>query len=103
MRSDAIAPRDVFIARCSSLRLRLMKVRSDDTFTRALNAMLLKKLRLRTLLMSLSIGGVVLTSGLLLGALLFFQKANIEDSLLEGNIAYARKLADTTDRYLATA
>lgn len=80
-----------------------MKVRSDDTFTRALNAMLLKKLRLRTLLMSLSIGGVVLTSGLLLGALLFFQKANIEDSLLEGNIAYARKLADTTDRYLATA
>ncbi|KAF6661893.1 GGDEF domain-containing protein [Pantoea sp. EKM101V] len=62
-----------------------------------------EKIRLRSLLTLLSIGGVILTSGLLLGALLLFQKANIEDSLLEGNIAYARKLADTTDRYLATA
>ncbi len=63
----------------------------------------LKKLRLRTLLLSLSVGGVILTSCLLLGALLIFQKGNIEDSLLESNIAYARKLADTTDRYLGTA
>ncbi|MCX2908447.1 sensor domain-containing diguanylate cyclase [[Curtobacterium] plantarum] len=62
-----------------------------------------EKMRLRSLLTLLSIGGVILTSGLLLSALLLFQKANIEDSLLEGNIAYARKLADTTDRYLATA
>lgn len=62
-----------------------------------------KKMRLRSLLTLLSIGGVILTSGLLLSALLLFQKANIEDSLLEGNIAYARKLADTTDRYLTTA
>ena len=65
--------------------------------------MLHQKMRLRSLLTLLSIGGVILTSGLLLSALLLFQKANIEDSLLEGNIAYARKLADTTDRYLATA
>lgn len=65
--------------------------------------MLHKKMRLRSLLTLLSIGGVILTSGLLLSALLLFQKANIEDSLLEGNIAYARKLADTTDRYLTTA
>lgn len=65
--------------------------------------MLLKKLRLRTLLLSLSVGGVILTSCLLLVALLIFQKGNIEDSLLESNIAYARKLADTTDRYLGTA
>ncbi|PJZ04152.1 hypothetical protein PRCB_17945 [Pantoea rodasii] len=63
----------------------------------------LKKFRLRTLLISLSVGGVILTACLLLGSLLIFQKGNIEDSLLEGNIAYARKLADTTDRYLATA
>ncbi|WP_315315990.1 diguanylate cyclase [Pantoea vagans] len=62
-----------------------------------------EKMRLRSLLTLLSIGGVILTSGLLLSALLLFQKANIEDSLLEGNIAYARKLADTTDRYLTTA
>jgi len=65
--------------------------------------MLLKKIRLRTLLIALSVGGVILTSCLLLGTLLIFQKSNIEDSLLESNIAYARKLADTTDRYLATA
>lgn len=64
--------------------------------------MLLKKLRLRTLLISLSVGGVILTACLMLGAMLIFQKGNIEDSLLEGNIAYARKLADITDRYLAT-
>lgn len=62
-----------------------------------------KKFRLRTLLISLSVGGVILTSCLLLGALLVFQKSNIEESLLESNIAYALKLADTTDRYLATA
>lgn len=63
----------------------------------------LRKLRLRTLLTTLSVGGVILTSGLLLGALMIFQKKNIEDSLLESNIAYARKLADTTDRYFSTA
>lgn len=62
-----------------------------------------KKLRLRTLLILLSVGGIILTSCLLLGALFVFQKNNIEESLLESNIAYALKLADTTDRYLATA
>ncbi|WMJ67366.1 hypothetical protein RBI80_31295 (plasmid) [Klebsiella variicola] len=44
-----------------------------------------------------------MTSILLLSALTLVQKENIENSLLEGNIAYARKLADTTDRYLSTA
>lgn len=63
----------------------------------------LKKIRLRTLLLTLSVGGVLLISCLLLVTLLIFQKGNIEDSLVESNIAYARKLADTTDRYLATA
>jgi len=63
----------------------------------------LRKLRLRTLLTSLSVGGVLLTSCLLLGTLLMFQKSNIENSLLDSNIAYARKLADTTDRYFQTA
>lgn len=61
------------------------------------------KVRLRTLLTSLSAGGVIFTSGLLLSALLLFQHTNIEDSLLDSNIAYARKLADTTDHYLTTA
>lgn len=62
-----------------------------------------KRFRLRTLMLFLSVGGVLLTSVLLLSALTLFQKGNIENSLLEGNIAYARKLADTTDHYLSTA
>lgn len=66
-------------------------------------AMPLRKFRLRTLLITLSVGGIVFTSCVLLGALLLFQKSNIESSLLESNIAYARKLAETTDLYLATA
>ncbi|CRH30899.1 PleD {ECO:0000313/EMBL:ADD78607.1} [Pantoea ananatis] len=62
-----------------------------------------RKIHLRTLLTALSIGSVILTSGLLLGALFIFQKSNIEESLLDSNIAYARKLADTTDHYLTIA
>ena len=58
---------------------------------------------LRTLLVILSLGGIIMTSVLLLGSLWFFQKGNIADRLLDSNIAYARKLADTTDRYLFTA
>ena len=54
-------------------------------------------------MLSLSVGGVLMTSILLLSALTLVQKENIENSLLEGNIAYARKLADTMDRYLSTA
>ncbi len=65
--------------------------------------MLLKKIRLRTLLILHSVGGVILAAFLLLGSLLIFQKANIEDSLLESNIAYARKLAETIDGFLGTA
>ncbi len=51
----------------------------------------------------LSVGGVTLTSLFLLGALWIIQKGNIEDSLMRSNIAYARKLADTTDNYFSTA
>lgn len=54
-------------------------------------------------MLSLSVGCVLMTSILLLSALTLVQKENIENSLLEGNIAYARKLADTMDRYLSTA
>lgn len=63
----------------------------------------MRKLRLRTLLIFLAVGGIVMTSCLILGALLIFQKNNIEDSLLESNIAYARKLAETTDFFLTMA
>lgn len=65
--------------------------------------MLKRKFHLRTLMLALSVGGIVLTSMLLLSALTLFQKGNIEDSLLQSNLAYARKLANTTDRYLMTA
>lgn len=62
--------------------------------------MLKRKPYLRPLLILLSIGGVLLTSALLLSTMLIFQKNSIENSLLDNNLAYARKLADTTDRYL---
>lgn len=62
-----------------------------------------KKPFLRPLLILLTTGGVVLTSLLLSGTMLIFQRNNIEASLLDSNQAYARKLADTTDRYLAFA
>lgn len=61
------------------------------------------KIRLRTLLILLSAGGVMLISVLLLVAILFYQKSRLEERLLENNIAYARKLADTTDIYLRSA
>lgn len=62
-----------------------------------------KRIGLRSLLIILSVGSVTLTSLLLLTALWVIQKENIEDSLLSSNIAYARKLADTTDGYFSTA
>lgn len=65
--------------------------------------MFAKKMRLRTLMLMMSVGGILLTSVLLLSTLAIFQKRNIEQRLLENNLAYARKLADTTDRYLMTA
>lgn len=91
------------MSRCSAFWPAPSALHSDDNSIRAHHAMLLKKFRLRSLLISLSVGGVIMTACLLLGSLLIFQKTNIEDSLLESNIAYARKLADTTDRYLGTA
>lgn len=65
--------------------------------------MLSGKLKLRTLLIGLSTGGIVLSSTLLLGSFSLLQKSNIERSLLEGNLAYARKLADSVDRHLNNA
>ncbi|TWD43877.1 sensor domain-containing diguanylate cyclase [Pantoea sp. SJZ147] len=62
-----------------------------------------KKIHLRMLLTSLTAGGIIFTCFLLMGALFLFQKNSIEESLIESNIAYAQKLADTTDRYLRTA
>lgn len=62
-----------------------------------------KKPFLRPMLILLTTGGVVLTSLLLSGTMLLFQRNNIEESLLDSNQAYARKLADTTDRYLTFA
>ncbi|KHE02665.1 PleD [Pantoea stewartii] len=62
-----------------------------------------EKIHLRFLLTSFAAGGIIITSLLLIGALFLFQKSSIEEDLMESNIAYAKKLADTTDRYLRTA
>lgn len=79
------------------------RVNNTKNFKSYVKTMPGKKLHLRTLMLMLSVGGILLTSLLLLSALTVFQKRNIEDRLLENNLAYARKLADTTDRYLVTA
>lgn len=65
--------------------------------------MSLRKIKIRTLLINLSVGGIIISSIVLLSALLLFEKGNIEKSLLDGNIAYASKLANTTDLYLDIA
>lgn len=62
-----------------------------------------KKPFLLPLLIALSSGGVILTTFLLLGGIYLFQKKEIENSILESNLAYAMKIADTTDRYLSMA
>lgn len=62
-----------------------------------------KKPFLLPLLIALYSGGAILTTILLLAGIYFFQKKEIEDSLRESNLAYAMKIADTTDRYLAMA
>lgn len=61
------------------------------------------KIRLRTLITALSTGAVVLTGTMLLCIMIVFQRDSIEESTVQNNIAYARKLADTTDRYLTIA
>lgn len=65
--------------------------------------MLPGKPRLRTLLVSFTTGCIVLSSALLLASFSVLQERNIEKSLLEDNLAYARKLADSVDRHLTTA
>lgn len=60
----------------------------------------LRTIKLNLLLTWMSIGSVVLTGVLLLTSLYFYQKANIEHTILENNNAYARKLAETADRVI---
>ncbi|PWW10826.1 sensor domain-containing diguanylate cyclase [Mangrovibacter plantisponsor] len=60
----------------------------------------LRTMKLNLLLTWMSIGAVVLTGVLLLTSLYFYQKANIEHTILENNNAYARKLAETADRVI---
>lgn len=65
--------------------------------------MINKKIRLRTLISFLSMGAVASTALILLGTLTLYQKLIIEENIVQNNIAYAHKLADTTDRYLNIA
>ncbi|MEN3754162.1 hypothetical protein ABC733_20455 [Mangrovibacter sp. SLW1] len=60
----------------------------------------LRTMKLNLLLTWMSIGAVVLTGFLLLTSLYFYQKANIEHTILENNNAYAQKLAETADRVI---
>lgn len=59
-----------------------------------------RTVKLNHLLTWMSVGSVVLTAVLLLVSLYFYQKANIEHTILDDNNAYAKKLAETTDRVI---
>lgn len=65
--------------------------------------MLPDKVKLRTLLIGFSAGGIFLSSILILTSFTILQKSNIEKSLLESNLAYAKKLAVSVDRHLTNA
>ncbi|MHA1103696.1 sensor domain-containing diguanylate cyclase [Kosakonia cowanii] len=63
----------------------------------------MKKIKIKTLITLLSVGSVVLTAVMIMLFQFIVQKEYIEDTLSQNNLAYARKLADTTDRYLTIA
>lgn len=65
--------------------------------------MLSRKINLRTILIGFSTGGIVLCSSLLLGSISILQRSEIERNLLEGNRAYAIKLAGSVDRILSNS
>lgn len=62
-----------------------------------------KKIKLRTILIGFSTGGVFLYSIFTLISFGILQKSNIEKNLLESNLAYAKKLAVSVDRHLTNA
>ncbi|MBK0004254.1 sensor domain-containing diguanylate cyclase [Erwinia sp. S38] len=61
------------------------------------------KVRLRTLILFLSAGSMLLTTCLIIFCIFWYQREEIRDYIAFSNEAYAKKIASTTDQYLASA
>lgn len=65
--------------------------------------MRIKKPHLRLIVITLSVGGILLTSIFLIVVIMVFQRENIEKDLLDANSSYAMKMSDVMSNYIEIA
>ncbi|EJK0513246.1 GGDEF domain-containing protein [Salmonella enterica] len=65
--------------------------------------MRIKKPHLRPIVITLSVGGVLLTSIFLIVVIMVFQRENIEKDLIDANSSYAMKMSDVMSNYIGMA
>lgn len=65
--------------------------------------MRIKKPHLRPIVITLSVGGILLTSIFLIAVIMVFQRENIEKDLLDANSSYAMKMSDVMSGYIEMA
>ncbi len=65
--------------------------------------MRIKKPHLRPIVITLSVGGILLTSIFLIVVIMVFQRENIEKDLLDANSSYAMKMSDVMGNYIEMA
>lgn len=65
--------------------------------------MRIKKPHLRPIVITLSVGGILLTSIFLIVVIMVFQRENIEKDLLDANSSYAMKMSDVMSNYIKMA
>ena len=65
--------------------------------------MRIKKPHLRPIVITLSVGGILLTSIFLIAVIMVFQRENIEKDLLDANSSYAMKMSDVMGNYIEMA
>ncbi|MBJ2569633.1 hypothetical protein JF977_25065, partial [Salmonella enterica subsp. enterica serovar Typhimurium] len=62
--------------------------------------MRIKKPHLRPIVITLSVGGILLTSIFLIVVIMVFKRENIEKDLLDANSSYAMKMSDVMSNYI---
>ncbi|EDA1023014.1 diguanylate cyclase [Salmonella enterica subsp. enterica serovar Mbandaka] len=65
--------------------------------------MRIKKPHLRPIVITLSVGGILLTSIFLIVVIMVFKRENIEKDLLDANSSYAMKMSDVMSNYIEIA
>ena len=65
--------------------------------------MRIKKPHLRPIVITLSVGGILLTSIFLIVVIMVFKRENIEKDLLDANSSYAMKMSDVMSNYIEMA